>query len=131
MIRISYTAYNNSVLATIISFLSRIFAMLGIFIAITGVMDGEFSLLGMGAVIFVAFGFGGSALAENINTHQTNIQWWKNSIKKQGWEAQIPNSVDVCFEIYNANPNQWTLNKIQELNPLAAAQIQRAIAAKK
>lgn len=131
MARISYTVYNNSILATILSFLSRIFALFGIAMAIGGVLDGEFGMLGGGVAFFVLFGIGGTALAENINTHQSNVKWWKNTIVKQGWEAQIPNSVDVCFQVYNANPRQWTLNKIRELNPSAAAQIQQALAAKK
>lgn len=130
MARFSYTVYKNSVLATIISFLSRMITMLGIVAAIVGVMDGEFVLLGVGAAIFVVFGIGGTALAEIINTYQSNIKWWKNSIVKPGWKAKIPNSVDVCFQVYNANPCQWTLNQIQKLNPSAAAQIQQSLASK-
>lgn len=131
MARISYTVYNNSTLATIVSFLSRAIAMCGIAAAVTGVAGGEFSLLGVGAVIFVVFGIGGTALAETINTYQTNVKWWKNSVEKTGWAAKIPNSVEACFAVYNANPGPWTLNKIQMLNPSAAAQIQQSLAAKK
>lgn len=130
MARISYTVYKNSILATILGFLSRVFALFGFAMAIGGVMDGEFGMLGGGAAFFV-LGIGGTALAETINTHQSNVKWWKNTIVKQGWEAQIPSSVDVCFQVYNANPRQWTLNKIRELNPSAAAQIQQTLAAKK
>ncbi len=131
MARVSYTVYKNSVLATIISFLTRMIAAGGIMAAVGGVVDGEFGLLGAGAVLFVVFGFGGTALAEAINTHQSNVKWWKNAVRKQGWEAQIPNSVDVCFKVYNANPNNWTLNKIQKLNPAGAARNQQALVAKK
>lgn len=131
MARISYTVYKNSVLATIISLLSRITALFGFAMAIGGVMGGEFGMLGGGAALFVIFGIGGGVLAENINIQQSNVKWWKEAIVKQGWEAQISNSVEVCFQVYNANPRPWPLNKIRELNPSAAAQIQQALAAKK
>lgn len=131
MARISYTVYKNSVLATIISFLSQAIAVFGIIVAIAGVADGEFSMLGAGAALFVIFGIGGTALAENINIQQSNVKWWKESVENPGWAARIPDSVEVCFQVYNSNPRPWTLNKIRELNPSAAAQIQQALAAKK
>lgn len=131
MARVTYTVYKNSILATIISLFSRMFAMGGVFMAVIGLMDGEFGMVGAGAVMFVIFGIGGTALAEAINSRKTNVKLWKEVIRKQGWEAQIPNSVDVCFQVYNANPNPWTLGKIEKLNPAAAAQIRQALAAKK
>lgn len=131
MARFSYTVYKNSVLATIISFVSRLTMVFGIFMAVEGLLEGEFSLLGVGLVIGVIFGFGGTILAEMINTYQSNVKWWKNAIKKQGFEERITSSVDLCFQVYNANPCQWTLNKIRGMNPEAAAQIQQALANKK
>ncbi len=131
MARVSYTVYKNSVLATIISFLSRMISAGGIMAAIMGVMNGDFEFLGVGAVLFAVFGLGGTALAETVNTYQSNAKWWENAVRKQGWEAQIPNSLDVCFKVYNANPSQWTLNKIEKLSPSSAAQIRQALAAKK
>lgn len=131
MARVSYTVYKNAPLATAISFLSSMFAMGGIAAVALGVMDGDFVMIGFGVVLAAACGFGGSALAETINTHQSNAKWWKNVIRKQGLEARIPNSVDVCFQVYNANPSEWTLSKIQALNPSGAAQIRQTLAAKK
>lgn len=131
MARFSYTVYKNSVLATIISFLAGIMSVFGIFMAVGGLFSLEFSILGMGVILFVVFGIGGNILAEMINTYQSNVKWWKNAIKKQGFEERITSSVDLCFQVYNANPCQWTLNKIRGMNPEAAAQIQQALANKK
>jgi len=103
----------------------------GILMAVAGIFDGDFEMIGAGVVIALACGVGGNALAETINARQSNVKWWENVVRKQGWEAQIPNSVDVCFQVYNANPSEWTLNKIQTLNPSGAAQIRQAKAAKK
>ncbi len=131
MARITYTKYENSFLATAVSFLSSMFVMGGCAALAIGVVDGDFGMIGFGIAVAAVCGFGGNFLAEIINTVQSNAKWWKNVIKKQGWEAQIPNSVDVCFQVYNANPGKWTLGKIQALNPSAAAQIRQALAAKK
>lgn len=130
MARVTYTVYKKSPLATVISFLSSMFAMGGIAAVAAGVVDGDFGLIGFGVVFAAVCGFGGSALAEAINTHQSNAKWWRDVVRKQGWEAQIPNSVDVCFQVYNANPSEWTLGKIQALNPSGAAQIRQTLAAK-
>ena len=131
MARISYTVYKHSVLATIISFLSRIAVIFGVFIAVAGITDREFAFIGVGIVIFLVFGIGGSALAESINAKKGNEKWWKESVEKPGWAAKIPNSIPVCFQVYNANPNPWTLNKIRTLNPAGADQIQQALPTKK
>ena len=72
-----------------------------------------------------------TALAESINAKKGNEKWWKESVEKPGWAAKIPNSIPVCFQVYNANPNPWTLNKIRTLNPAGADQIQQALPTKK
>lgn len=131
MARVTYTEYKNSHLATAVSLLSSMCATGGILMAVAGIFDGDFGMIGAGVVIALVCGIVGSALAEVINAYQSNAKWWKNVVRKQGWEAKIPNSVDVCFQVYNANPGEWTLNKIQALNPSAAAQIRQALAAKK
>lgn len=131
MARVTYTVYKNSILATLVSFLSQAMGMVWLIAAIVALVNGEFSVFGIGAVLFVVFGIGGALLAESINTLQCNSKWWKETVRKQGWEAKIPNSADACFAIYNANPCKWTLNKIRKLNPSAAAQIQQALPAKK
>lgn len=128
MARITYTVYKSSILATVISFLSSIFGMFGIVMAVLGLFDGEFEMVLAGLLFFAVFGLGGTMLAKAIGTRKANKKWWKETIRKQGWEAQLPHSVDVCFKVYNANPNQWTLNQIQKWNPGAAAQIRQALA---
>ena len=128
MARVTYTVYKNSILATIISFLSSMFGMGGILIAVLGLMDGEFEMVFGGILFFAVFGLGGTVLAKAIGTRKANKKWWKETIRNQGWEAQLPYSVDVCFKVYNANPNPWTLNQIQRWNPAAAAQIRQALA---
>lgn len=128
MASFAYTIYKNSVLATIISFLSGIFAVMGLLMAVMGVKEGQFALVGMGIVMAVVIGFGGNMLARKINDSRSNVKWWKNAVRKAGWEEKIPNSEEVCFKVYNANPNAWTLKKLQKLNPAAAEQIRQSLA---
>lgn len=74
MARVTYTKYENSHLATAISFLSSMFGMGGVLMAVMGILDGSFGMIGAGAVIALVFGFGGSALAETINAHRSNAK---------------------------------------------------------
>ncbi len=130
MVRISYTVYNDSVLATIISFISKMITIASIFFVIAGFTGGGGGMIVGGIVGILLIGVGGSVLAESINTYQSNTKWWKKSIVQQGLDAQIRQSTDFCFKVYNANPCEWTLNQIQALNASGAAQIRQALAAK-
>ena len=128
MAHVSYTSYKYSTLATVVSLISQIFMLGGIAMAVFGLMDLEFSMIGGGLLMAAVCGIGGHILAETINSIFGNAKWWRTVIKKQGLEDRIPHSVDLCFQVYNANPCNWTLDKISLLNPAGAAQIRQALA---
>ena len=130
MARVSYTSYQNSVLATILSFLSSIGMLGGVALAAIGLFSLEFGMVAAGVLFFLIFGLGFTALAELLNKLATRSKWWKNQIRKTGLEARIPTSVQLCFDVYNAYPCPWTLEKIQALNPSGAEQIRQALANK-
>lgn len=128
MARITY--YKNSFLASVISILSSLLGMFGGLLLVIAVLDGSFGDI-PAALACLAVAVCGGSLAGRISQNKVNTEWWQEQIQKQGRESQIAGSVDFCFQVYNANPNQWTLNKIEELNPAAAAQIRQSLAVKK
>lgn len=128
MARITY--YKNSFLASVISILSSILGMVGGLFLAMAILEGSFGDVPAGLACLVVAVCGGG-LAGRISRNKANTQWWQEQIQKQGREGQVTSSVDFCFQVYNANPNEWTLKKIEGLNPTAAAKIRQTLAAKK
>ena len=126
MARISYTVYKTSALATVLSFLSSIAIMGGCGFAAAGILSKDYSMLPAGLIFFAA-GVGAKFLAEMLAANG----WWKKVVMAQNLEPQIRESVDFCFKVYNTNPCNLVLNKIEALNPQGAAQIRSAICAQK
>lgn len=127
MARITY--YKNSFLASVISIISSVLGMFGGLMIAISILDGDFENI-LPALCCLAIAVCGGALASNISKNKANTQWWKEQITQQNREGEIRNSVDFCFQVYNANPNEWTLQQIENRNPAAAAQIRQALAAK-
>lgn len=127
MARITY--YKNSFLASVISIISSILGMFGGLMIAISILDGDFENM-LPALLCLATAVCGGAIASSISKNKSNTQWWQEQIIQKNLEGEIKNSVDFCFKVYNANPNQWTLQKIEQLNPNGAAQIRQALAAK-
>lgn len=130
MARFRITYYKNSFLASVFSVLGSIIGAIGGFLIAVGLLDGSFDMIPAGLVCLVIGAVGGM-LGAQISKNKSNTTWWNEQIHKQNLEREIVNSVDFCFKVYNANPNEWTLKKIEELNAVAAAQIRQALAVKK
>lgn len=128
MASIRYTSYKHSILATVLSFLSSIAGIGGLLCTVISLLDGAWEGVLTGLGIMLVFGLGFTALADIIGTRASNVNWWKTVIVKQGLDIRLSISTDLCIQVYNANPCQWTLNKIQAANPAAAQQIQQSIA---
>ena len=127
MARITY--YKNSFLASVISIISSFLGMFGFAMLAGCFLSKDFSDLPE-ILLTLAIALGGGAIASSISKNKSNTQWWQEQIIQKNLEGEIKNSVDFCFKVYNANPNQWTLQKIEQLNPNGAAQIRQALAAK-
>lgn len=127
MARITY--YKNSFLASVISIISSILGMFGGLMIAIAILDGAFENI-LPALLCLLIAFCGGALASGISEKKANEQWWNEQIRGKNLEERIENSVDFCFQVYNANPREWTLQQIEKLNPAAAAQIRQSLAAK-
>lgn len=130
MARIRITYYKNSVLASAISVISSIMGCIGGLILAVAILDGSFDVV-LPALGILALALGGGILASRISANKTNTSWWNEQIHSKNLEREIVNSVNFCFQVYNANPCVWTLNKIETLNAGAAAQIRQALEAQK
>lgn len=128
MARITY--YKNSFLASVISIISCFLGMFGSAMLAICFLSRDFSDLPE-ILLTLAIALGGGAIASSISKNKSNTQWWQEQIIQKNLEGEIKNSVDFCFQVYNANPNAWTLQQIENRNPAAAAKIRQALAAKK
>lgn len=108
-IRITYTNYPNSRLATALSAFGGIQIALGIPL-----------ILCYGAgLIFIAIGYGWKKLAKVIANNK-NHRLWMKSLRKEGVLDQIPNNTELAIKLYEANPSKKTLKFIRKVNPQAA-----------
>lgn len=130
MARFRITYYKNSFFASVVSVLSSLMGAFGGLMLAVAVLDGSFEMV-LPALVCLVLALCGGILGGKISAHKSNTKWWDEQIHKQNREREIVNSVDFCFRVYNANPNEWTLKKIENLNVAAAAQIRQALAAKK
>lgn len=138
MVRMRFTIYKNSALASLISFLSNLVLLGGIW-GLVGVVfnvidgglagvGGIWGLLGnaLGAIVIIAIGIGLKFLAEKIAERASErkaFKLWTKSLKEKGVLDSLPQSVELCRLIYRANPVRRTIRFIAKYNPLAAAEI--------
>lgn len=130
MARFRITYYKNSFLASVFGIAGSLLGAMGGLLIAVAIIDGAFDMILGGLVCLLIAAVCGGA-GSRISAMKSNKTWWNEQIHKQNREREIVNSVDFCFQVYNANPNTWTLEKIEELNAGAAAQIRQALAAKK
>lgn len=114
--------YKNSFLASVVSILGCIIVLLGV----TTISDGDVAP-GIGFIVLsLPFLIGGKIISNNKNFKK----WWKQ-VEDAKLEPQIAQNVDTAFAVYNKNPQNRTLKKIEALNPAAAQEIRKALEAKK
>lgn len=113
------TTYNNSIFASIVSILGTGMMLL----SMVGFLANEWGV----GIVFLLLGIGMTMGAAKISEEKAFQAWWKQ-VRDANLEPEISKSVQVAVDIYNKNPRKQTLEKIRELNPAAAAQIERGIA---
>lgn len=114
------TLYKNSILASLVSIFGYCFMLGGIAIA----FDCEI----LGGIVMFLMGIGLAALASVISSRAQFRQWIKK-LKKDGIIDRARQDVTLAIRIFDANPTKQTLRYIRELNPTAAEQIDRHLAA--
>lgn len=114
--------YKNSFLASVVSIIGCIAILAGIYgIAEETVAEG---------VVAIVVGLALAILGKHISENKSFKTWWKQ-VTDANLEPQIAQSLDIAIQIYNKNPQKRTLKKIAELNPAAAENIEKQLAAKK
>lgn len=113
--------YKNSFLASVVSILGSVIALAGIASAAD---DPAIT------VVCVIAGIAMIVCGKFISNDKAFKKWWKQ-VKDANLEPQIAQNVQTAIAVYNKNPQKKTLKKIAELNPAAAEQIERSLAAKK
>lgn len=114
--------YKNSFLASVVSIIGCVLIMMGIF-SIVEETVGE-------GIICIIVGLALAILGKLISENKAFKTWWKQ-VTDANLEPQIAQSVDVAIKVYSKNPQKRTLKKIAELNPAAAENIEKQLAAKK
>ena len=103
--RIRFTIYKHSILATIISIFSMLFLIIGVMLLFVE-PSSEFS------------GIGEKILAGKINENKKFSKWKKN-IEKSGADLLISASVKDAVAAYNNCKGEKALEYIKTLNPQA------------
>lgn len=130
MMRIRYTTYKNSILASAISVIGSIILVVTILGLVRMVIE-----LGFDADIFVvgmfngAIGVGLQLLGVHISRAK-QIKQFQKELKVQGQEVKIAASVEYAISIYNQLPGKEMLAYIGSLNPTAEKRIANSIAKK-
>ena len=113
--------YKNSFWASVVSILGCAMILGGI---------ATFSESIGGAIALIVLGLVLAVCGKNISDNKAFKTWWKQVVDA-GLIPQIAQSAATAIAVYNKNPQNRTLQKIRELNPAAAQQIQANIDAKK
>ena len=113
--------YKNSFWASVVSILGCVMIVGGI---------GSFGSSIAGAIILIILGLAMAVWGKNISDNKAFKVWWQQVVDK-GLIPQIAQNTATAIAVYNKNPQNRTLQKIRELNPAAAQQIQASIDAKK
>ena len=113
--------YKNSFLASLVS-------IIGCLMIVGGICSFTTSI--GGAIAFIIIGFVLAVWGKNISDKKAFKTWWQQVVDA-GLIPQIAQDTATAIAIYNKNPQSRTLQKIRELNPAAAQQIQASIDANK
>ncbi len=113
--------YKNSLLASLVS----IFGCICCISAIVGAVEGDPDVL-----VLLLPGIPLLIWGKTISENKRFKKWWKQ-IVDNNLEPQIAASVHTAIAVYNKNPQERTLKKIEALNPAAGAQIRAQLAQKK
>ena len=113
--------YKNSFLASLVSIIGCLMIVGGI---------ASFGADVVTAIIFIVIGFALAVWGKNISDNKAFKTWWQQVVDA-GLVPQIARDTATAIAIYNKNPQNRTLQKIRELNPAAAQQIQASIDAQK
>ena len=113
--------YKNSFLASVVSILGCICVLGGIM----SIRDGETATGIIAIIISLPFLIGGRVISQN----KSFKKWWKQ-VEDANLEPQIAQDINTAIAIYNKNPQNRTLKKIEQLNPAAAEQIRKSISKK-
>lgn len=114
--------YKNSFVASVLSILGSILVMCGIMMFPEGEIFGGIVLILVGAALI----FWG----KNVSANKSFKKWWQQVVDAN-LVPEIARSTQTAIAIYNKNPQKRTLQKIAELNPAAASQIEQQLAARK
>ena len=113
--------YKNSFLASLVS-------IIGCLIILGGIAMFSDSI--GGAIAMIVVGLALAVWGKIISDAKAFKTWWKQ-VADAGLVPQIAQNTATAIAVYNKNPQKRTLEKIRELNPVAAQQIAASIAAKK
>lgn len=116
------TIYKNSVLASLMSFLSYFLLLIGVVAAVNGEI--------LGGVALFLIGIGVGILASSISERK-RFKTWKKQIEDKGLIPAIQTDVQTALAVYNTFPGKNALEYIRTLNPAAADIISAQLAAKK
>lgn len=114
--------YKNSFLASVVSMFGCAIVLVGIYACIDGEWGGGLGMIVLG-IPLIAWG---GIISENKKFKK----WWKQ-VTDNNLEPAIARSIDTAVAIYNKNPQNRTLKKIEQLNPAAAQLIRQSIAQNK
>lgn len=106
--------YRNSVLASIVSILGSVAVVGGV-----AMMPGGDTGMIIAGVFLIAAGIAMMIGGKFISRNKSYKKWWEEILTKVP-PAHIAGNVNLAIQVYNANPKNWTLKKIEELNPTAA-----------
>ena len=113
--------YKNSFLASLVSIIGCLLILGGI---------ATFSESIGAAILIIVIGLALAVWGKIISDNKAFKTWWKQVVDA-GLVPQIAVNTATALAVYNKNPQKRTLQKIRELNPTAAQQIQASIDAKK
>lgn len=114
--------YKNSFLASVVSILGCIFVVCGIMMLTEGDVAESIPLIILG----LPFLIGGRIISDN----KAFKKWWKQ-VEDANLEPQIAQDLNTAVAVYNKNPQNRTLKKIESVNPAAAEHIRQSIKTKK
>ena len=113
MARVRIKFYKNSFLASLISIFGSMMIALGICLLFEDLTAG---------IIFVVSGAVFSLWASAISERK-RFKLWIKDLKKKGAIEQLSSSRELCWQMYQANPNKRTIKFIAKHNPVVAEEI--------
>ena len=113
--------YKNSILASIVSVIGCVFIMVILVDIDSYHMDVIVPVMAMGIACLIG--------GKMISVNKSFKTWWKQVVDL-GYDEKMKTDTNLAIAIYNKNPKNATLKKIESLNPAAAEAIRASIAKK-